>query len=139
MNNYPDQSFLGKGWGFPPRFHKNILGVEMLEGLADVKSSLEIIISTITGERVMQPSFGCNLMPFTFESMTVPTLSMMQKIVREALTLHEPRITVEDVRTVVVQSEGRVNIEVDFTVISTNTRYNYVYPFYYQEATNLVR
>jgi phage baseplate assembly protein W len=139
MKTNLDQSFLGRGWGFPPTFRQDLPGVEMLEGLEDVKSSLHIIISTITGERVMQPSFGCNLMPFVFESMTVPTLSMMQKIVREALTLHEPRIQVDDVRTTVFQEEGKVSIEVEFTLITTNTRYNYVYPFYYTEATNLVK
>lgn len=135
-----DQPFLGRGWGFPPTFHRNLLpGVSMLEGLEDIQSSLRIIIETVTGERVMQPTFGCNLMPFVFETMNVPTLAMMEKVVFEALTYHEPRIRIEQVSTTVEQEEGRVLIQVDFTVITTNSRYNYVYPFYLNEATNLVK
>lgn len=132
-----DRSFLGVGWSFPPTFRREWYGVEMLVEEEDVRSSLRIIIETITGERVMLPTFGANLQPYVFEPMTPANLALIQRIVRDALVLHEPRIIVEDVVSTVRQEEGVLDIEVTYTLISTNTRYNYVYPFYLTEATNI--
>ena len=132
-----DKSFLGTGWSFPPTFRREWYGVEMLVEEEDVKSSLGIILSTVTGERVMLPTFGCNLQPYVFEVMNVPNIAMIEKIVREALTYHEPRIIVEDIVTTVFQQQGYLEINLQYSIITTNTRYNYVYPFYMKEATNI--
>jgi phage baseplate assembly protein W len=134
-----DNSFLGKGWGFPPTFNRQLYGVEMLAEEDDVKSSIEIIISTITGERVMLPSFGCNLQSYVFEQMNVPNIAMIEKIVREALVYHEPRIIVESVTPIPHQAPGKLEVSVVYTIIITNTRYNHVFPFYMNEATNIER
>jgi phage baseplate assembly protein W len=109
----------------------------MLVEEEDVRSSLRIIIETITGERVMLPTFGANLQPHVFESMTPVNLAMIERIVRDALVLHEPRIIVEEIATTARQEEGVLDINVTYTLISTNTRYNHVYPFYLAEATNI--
>ena len=52
------KSFLGRGWGFPPEFNRATKAVNMLEDEADIKSSLEILLSTRLGERVMVPDYG---------------------------------------------------------------------------------
>ncbi len=132
-----DRSFLGVGWSFPPTFRREWYGVEMLVEEEDVRSSMRIIVETITGERVMLPTFGANLQPFVFEPMTPPTIAMIEKIVRDALVLHEPRIVVEDLTTTPRPEEGFLEINVSYSLITTNTRYNYVFPFYTTEATNI--
>jgi uncharacterized protein len=132
-----DQSFLGIGWSFPPTFHREPFIVDMLVDAADVESSIQIIISTITGERVMLPTFGCNLQPHVFDTMNTPTVAMVQKIVNDALVYNEPRIIVESVTATPDQANGVLNIDVQYSIITTNTRYNYVYPFYINEATNI--
>lgn len=137
MTNQTDPSFLGRGWNFPPTFRREFYGVEMLSGLEDVESSIRIILETITGERVMLPTFGCNLQPQVFENMTVQNIALIQKIVFEALTYHEPRIIVGDIVSEPNQNEGVLTLTIPYTLISTNTRYNYVYPFYMKEATNI--
>lgn len=134
-----DPSFLGTGWSFPPTFRREWYGVEMLSGEEDVRSSLEIILSTLNGERVMRPDFGCNLQPYVFDNMNVPNIALIEKIVREALVYHEPRIIVGDVVATPLPDAGILEIHIDYTLISTNTRYNYVYPFYITEATNIER
>lgn len=144
------KSFLGTGWNFPPTFRKEFWGVEMLSDEPDIKSSLDILFSTDPGERVMQPTYGCALRKFVFEPMNVSTKTMMEKIIKDALLFHEPRIIVDNVQIglsndsdqrLLEQSnnEGVLPISIDYRVITTNTRYNYVYPFYYTEGTNLVR
>jgi phage baseplate assembly protein W len=153
--NTNDTSFLGKGWGFPPTFHCTTGGVDMLEGKEDVESSLRIIIATEVGERVMQPTFGCGLRQFVFDPLThttqnvadlqgntgkgesTPTEAMLETIVREALVYHEPRIIVNRIQAYSKPLDGLIEISVDYSIITTNTRYNYVYPFYINEATNL--
>jgi hypothetical protein len=132
-----DPSFLGTGWSFPPTFRREWYGVEMLSGQADVQSSIEIILATITGERIMLPTFGCNLQPYVFGTMDAATIELIKKIVHDALALNEPRIIVGDLDATVDQAQGVLNIQIPYTIISTNTRYNYVYPFYLTEATNV--
>lgn len=134
-----EQSFLGRGWNYPPTFRREWYGPEMLSGEKDVRSSIEIILSTVTGERVMLPTFGCNLQPHLFDTMDISTVTLIEKIVREALIFHEPRIIVDQVIVTPIQFEGKLDISVDYSIITTNTRYNYVFPFYVTEATNLVK
>ncbi|MBL7746299.1 MAG: GPW/gp25 family protein [Chitinophagaceae bacterium] len=132
-----DRSFLGTGWNFPPTFRREWYGVEMLTGEEDIRSSIYIILQTVTGERVMLPSFGCNLQPFVFDALNVPNIAMIEKIVKEALVYHEPRIIVDELNSVAFQEQGKLEITINYRVITTNTRYNYVYPFYINEATNI--
>ncbi|AHF15146.1 GPW/gp25 family protein [Niabella soli] len=132
-----DQSFLGTGWSFPPTFRREWYGLEMLTGKEDVESSMQIILETITGERVMLPSFGCNLQAYIFEPMNVPSITMIEKIAHDALVYHEPRIIVENVSSTPDVEQGLLQINIEYTIITTNTRYNYVFPFYMAEATNI--
>lgn len=132
-----DRSFLGTGWGFPPTFRREWYGVEMLSEEDDVHSSIGIILATIPGERIMLPTFGCNLQPYVFEPMNVPNIAMIEKIVRDALVLHEPRIIVEEITSETFPEEGKLQINISYSIILTNTRYNYVFPFYMSEATNI--
>src|SRR4051794_2223738 len=132
-----DRSFLGTGWKFPITFRREWYGVEMLSDEADVHNSIQIILSTIQGERVMLPTFGCNLQPYVFEPMNVPTIAMIEKIVKDALVLNEPRIIVGDLVSTPHPDTGLLEVNVQYTIITTNTRYNYVFPFYMNEATNI--
>ncbi len=132
-----EQSFLGTGWSFPPTFRRDPVGVEMLHNEEDVHSSIGIILATITGERIMLPSFGCNLQPHVFDPMNVPAIAMIEKIVREALIFHEPRIIVKGLNSLPNQEMGMLEINIEYEIITTNTRYNYVFPFYMNEATNI--
>ncbi len=139
MQDNTNRSFLGTSWNFPPTFRREWYGPEMLSGEEDVRSSIRIILETITGERVMLPNFGCNLQPYIFEPMTPATITLIQKIVFEALSFHEPRIIVGDITYKLDEAGGVLELEIPYTIITTNTRYNYTYPFYIEEATNIER
>ena len=133
------QTFLGTGWGFPPTFRVELGGVEMLSDEKDIESSLDILLSTEVTERIMQPRYGCNLSPFVFEPLNVTTQTMIEKLVKDAVTLNEPRIVAEQITITYAPEDGRIDIKIEYSIITTNTRYNYVYPFYLNEATNLIR
>jgi phage baseplate assembly protein W len=128
-------AFLGRGWSFPPIFSKFEKEVMMLEAEEDIRSSIEIILSTEMGERVLVPGFGWKRNLWLFESMGTTTATVMQTEIETALLVFEPRINLNEVRLLPgAKEEGKVNILVDYTVRSTNTRYNLVFPFYLTET-----
>jgi len=130
----PESQFLGRGWSFPPEFDKRQQEVKMLEGEADIKSSLEIILSTQLGERVLRPSFGWKRDRWIFESITATAATVIQKEIEDALLLFEPRIKLLNVKLLPGDKlAGRLEIVIDYTIRSTNKRGNLVYPFYLSE------
>ncbi len=133
-----DLTFLGRGWSFPPTFNRSRPGVEMLEQEADIASSLEILLSTIPGERVMLPQYGCNLEELVFESLDTRMKTLMADKVESAILYHEPRIDLESVRLDDSgELEGVVLIEIVYRVKSTNSRFNFVFPYYKLEGTDI--
>ena len=132
------QDFLGRGWSFPPMFSRSISGVEMLEQEADIASSLEILLGTTRGERGMLPEYGCNLEELVFENLDTRMKTLMADKVESAILYHEPRIELENVRLDDSRElEGVVLIKVVYRVKSTNSRFNFVYPYYKLEGTDI--
>src|SRR5215813_5673348 len=130
--------FLGRGWSFPPDFPLPAADVAMFEGETDVHSSLEILLSTIPGERVMQPLYGCNMSELVFESLDTRIKTLMQDKVESAILYYEPRVTLESVLfDESMELEGVVLINIVYQVKSTNSRFNFVYPYYKQEGTDI--
>jgi len=133
-----NREFLGRGWSFPPTFIRDRTGVAMLEEEADIASSLEILLTTTPGERVLQPFYGCNLSELLFETLDTRMKTLMADKVESAILYQEPRITLEHVRLDDSRElEGVVLIEVVYRVKSTNSRFNFVYPYYKQEGTDI--
>lgn len=132
------QDFLGRGWSFPPSFARDRAAVGMLEEEADIVSSLEILLGTAPGERVMQPFYGCNLAELLFEALDTRMKTLMADKLESAILYHEPRIALESVKLgESLELEGVVLIEVVYRVKSTNSRFNFVYPYYKQEGTDI--
>jgi len=134
-----DQSFLGRGWAFPPTFSLTGADVEMVSGADDVEESLQILLATAPGERVMQELFGCDLEGVLFEPLDQSFINTMTGMVSDAILDYEPRIYLN--KLTVSESgdqDGLLLISIDYTIRSTNSRYNMVYPFYLKEAASRV-
>lgn len=133
-----EDSFLGTGWAFPPEFDKAGGSVEMVQEEEDIRQSLEILLSTSIGERVMQPLYGCNLRDYQFEPVSNTFLGFLVDLVERAILFFEPRIVVEDISITepgdIQMFEGKILISIDYVIAGTNSRYNYVYDFYLREA-----
>ena len=103
----------------------------------DVKKSLEILLSTTIGERFLQPLYGCNLDEYVFEPFNATLSTEIRLTVKDAIDKFEPRLRLLAVRLDTgLMMEGRVDIAVEYQIISTNSRFNLVYPFYINEANN---
>lgn len=136
MNKPREDAFLGRGWAFPPALSAGGAGVEMVAGEGDIRESLQILLGTVPGERVMQESFGCDLSSQLFEEPDQGLVNTIQRLVEDAIVEHEPRVDLEHVDVSrSADSPTCVVISVRYTVRGTNTRYNLVYPFYLMEAT----
>lgn len=132
------KAFLGTGWKFPPTFDKAAKRVRLVSAEEDICESLQILLSTSLGERVMQPTYGCNLQELLFEPLSPTVASNIKELVRTAILYHEPRIRLNHLALEQVPTEamsGLINIIVDYTIISTNSRFSFVYPFYLQEGS----
>ena len=126
--------FLGKGWKFP--FNINHLGkVDISSYEEDVKEAIFIILGTVPGERIMRPDFGCGIHEYVFSTMDTLSLRLIENAVIEALTRWEPRIELIEVKVIPeLSSEGKLLINIDYRVRTTNTSFNLVYPFYLKEG-----
>lgn len=130
--------FLGKGWSFPPAFDPALQSVVMTEKVADIERSLHVLLTTRVGERVMQPKYGCNMDDMVFESLNTATITLIKDKIATAILYFEPRIDVEDI-TINTDNilEGTIIVEIDYIVRATNSRFNFVFPYYRIEGTEL--
>lgn len=132
------KAYLGTGWSFPPDFDKVGKAITMVSAEKDIEQSLDILLSTSLGERVMQPDYGCNLKDYQFESLDNSLIGFLKDLVERAILYYEPRIILERVDITEAESfellEGVLRITVHYEIAGTNTRYNYVYDFYLREA-----
>lgn len=130
------ESFLGTGWSFPPTFNNFTGTVEMVSDEADIFQSLHILLSTQLKERVMRSDFGCDLTALLYESITVTLLTKIKGIIENAILLYEPRVDLLDVDFAIVETNnGLINVEIAYRIRATNSRKNYVFPYYLEEGT----
>lgn len=136
------QSFLGTGWSFPPTFNHETGSVEMSADMQDIQESLQILLSTSLGERVMQPDYGCNLDDYMFDSLNNSLIGIIKHYVENAILFFEPRIIAESVDVSAAGStdliEGRFTITVVYSIPETNSRFNFVYDYYLNEASGQI-
>lgn len=129
-----NKDIIGIGWSFPPEFSKSgATGtILMTEGKEDIDRSLYILLNTAFGERVMRPEYGCDLRRFLFDPLNARMEAYINKIVEEAILYFEPRIRPEKVKVEV--GDGMLEITVAYIIKSTNSRSNYVFPFYIKKV-----
>lgn len=128
------REFLGNGWQFPVNVSlTRKMGMSSYED--DIKEAIWIILGTSKGERTMRPDFGCGIYDYIFAPMNTSTIMLIETSVREALVFWEPRIEIASVKAVAdTDEEEKLLISIDYTVRTTNNRFNLVYPFYLKES-----
>jgi hypothetical protein len=125
----PGDDFIGSGWAFPAAINRNG-AVRLVTGVEELDAAIRMILSTVPGERVMRPEFGCAMWEMLFAPLTAGTIGLIEQAVREALERWEPRVELEAVDAEAQQSTGTVHITVAYRVRSTNDTRNLVFPFY---------
>ena len=86
----------------------------------------------------MVPGYGCNLDELMFKPLDLTLKTFVVDLIKTAILYHEPRV---DVNTINIdptnELEGVLLINIDYTIRTTNSRKNMVYPFYKAEGNEL--
>jgi phage baseplate assembly protein W len=112
----------GRGISFPPR-----LGPDgrfaWSEGEDNVREAIRVILSTELGERLNTPDFGCGLGQSLFEPNTAATRSDLAQRIARALTLWEPRVSVDTVAVDPDPSDPQAAVAtISFRLVATGAR-----------------
>lgn len=134
--NLAPDSFLGRGWAFPPRFAGR--GAVMVAAADDIRESLRILFATVAGERPFAPGYGLDLRPVLFEPLSTTLRTLLLDRIRTAILIHEPRIRPLTLSLEVAEAgSGTLELRLDYEIRATNSRYNLVHPFYRSDGNEL--
>ena len=130
MNSDNQKTILGTGLAFP--LQTNPRGeIQLVSSDLDIAQSIQIILGTHPGERVMRPTFGCRVHEMMFEPRDATTMSLIKKYVDEALQQWEPRIQVFAINTESSdEQDGAIFVEIEYQVKATHDTRSIVYPFF---------
>ena len=122
--------FLGCGWSYPAGIDQDG-GVGTSWHEENVEQNILVILGTAPGERQMRPEFGCKVHDLVFKPNNRPTANMAENFVRMAVAKWEPRVGSLEVNANPDPYEDNIlRIELKYTISTTNTTRNMVYPFY---------
>ncbi|MFM7469903.1 MAG: GPW/gp25 family protein [Nodosilinea sp.] len=109
----------GRSIAFPPRIGSDGR-MAWSEGSQNIRESIQIILQTEVGERLMLRSFGAGLGRFLFEPNTTANRRLIQERVETSLRLWEPRIRLRQVQVEAdPQDPQQVIITLDYGLVST--------------------
>lgn len=101
---------------------------EPVKDIDVLNQDIQILLTTIPGERVMRPEYGCELYTRIWDNIDDVAQQGIDDIVR-AIRTFEPRVTLLQVDSEISRDEGLVIFTVTYKVIDENTPRNLVFPF----------
>jgi len=94
--------------------------VDCVDGAASVRQAILLLLSTAPGERVMRPTYGCELNRLAFAVNDETTAGLAIHYVRQAIERWEPRVAllhVDAARDPI--EDSRLNIFIEYRVRRT--------------------
>lgn len=89
--------------------------VRLNSGLDDVAQSIEVILRTVPGERILRSNFGAGIDRFLFEPNIPATHRLIEETITRSLSVWEPRI---DVDSVTVDPVSSASVELEYAAHS---------------------
>lgn len=89
---------------------KKVINVE------SVMVSIDNILRTYRGERVMIPEFASALKSLTFESMTKPLLDFLSRDIKETIERWDDRVLVSQIRFLAEPDYSSITLEISFVI-----------------------
>lgn len=122
--------FVGTGWSFPLDADGRG-GIAMISGAENITRTINIILGTPLGQRVVRPTFGSRLQELVFAPLNPETMGLAELYVQEALTFWEPRIELLDViAQIAPERSSMLLITINYYIKATHDKRSLVYPFY---------
>lgn len=129
-----DKRFLGKGMAFPPKINMSTGRFETSDENKSVKESVYIILMTQKTERWIRPNFGSEIMSYTFLDINETMVNVIKREIIACIKENEPRVSDVEIHLDAVSKPGYLIFDIEYTVASTNTRDNLVFPFYLNQS-----
>ena len=126
-------NFYGQGFNFPLTL-TGARGISMSSGLTNIEQSIQIILGTQHGERVMRPTFGCNLNSLVFAPNNRQTATLARQYVMDGLQQWEPRIIVQSVTVTNDVESPQLLIEIFYAINPNLDPQAMIYPFYLEPS-----
>lgn len=128
-------TFFKTGWPFLPKIIDNGANLEEITYDQDIVESLQILFTTLPGERIGHPLYGCDLMQFMFKPINNSLITNMNNTITTAITLYESRIDILEL-VIKVNDEvwHQIDIDLYYVISQTSSRYNMTIPFYIMEG-----
>jgi phage baseplate assembly protein W len=92
---------------------------------ASVMSSIDNILRTYQGERVMLPQFASNFRSMVFENMSPTLLKFLVNSITETLAVWDSRVSVVEVDVKSDPDESSVSLTVHFSIKGQENIYRY--------------
>jgi uncharacterized protein len=124
--------WLGTGLRFPIQPDPLTGALSRVTGMDRIRQSIEQILDTEPGERIMLPEFGCGLRRYLMEPNTLTTRTAIAKDIETSLTRWEPRIQLTDVAVTAGDEPELAWVSISYRRLSDLRQDNLVYPFYFQ-------
>ncbi len=81
-----------------------------------IKSNLVNLLLTDVGERVMNPTFGCNLKRFIFEGINEDNIELLINSLIESISMFVPEITVTNIRVIPNTDYNTIALYIDYII-----------------------
>jgi phage baseplate assembly protein W len=86
-----------------------------------IKSNLVNLLLTDVGERVMNPTFGCELKRFIFEGITDENASLITESITNSINIFVPEVTVTNITVIPNTDYNLIDINIDYILNISNT------------------
>lgn len=129
-----ERDFYGQGMKFPPQVNPATGRFVTVSGAAGIRESLYLILMTRRSERWLEPDFGSSMMGYTFADTSPTMLGIMRSDLTRTILEQEPRVSAVEVDISHTASSGVLRIDISYTLASSNTVDNIVFPFYLNAA-----
>jgi len=89
---------------------KTIKDLKLDKDYAAIRNSIYNILTTVPGQKILNPYFGCNIMQYLFTPMNAVNANLVGTEIYKALTAWEPRIEVERIQVIMDEDNHQYTI-----------------------------
>ena len=86
-----------------------------------IKSNLINLLLTSVGERVMNPTFGCDLKRFIFEGITESNISNLKESLANSIAVFVPEVSVTDIIVVPNTDFNTIDLTINYILRISQT------------------
>lgn len=97
-------------------------GIEMAAAADSVRQAILLLLSTVPGERVMRPDYGCDLYRLIFSLNDDTTAGLAIHYIKQAIDRWEPRVEIESLDAFPSREDrARLDILLEYRLRATQT------------------